>query len=58
MLPLIGATSRKRRIKRLIDQLEGYERAMRDICAQLIELSDEGDDLHIEVRRILECLDG
>jgi hypothetical protein len=58
MLPLIGEATRKRKIRRLIDQLEGYERAMRDVCAQLIELSPDGDDLHVEVRRVLEGLDG
>jgi hypothetical protein len=58
MLPLIGEATRKRRIKRLIGQLEGYETAIRDVCAQLIELSPDGDDLHVEVRRLLEALDG
>ena len=58
MVPLMSEATRKRRIKRLINQLEGYERAMRDVCAQLIELSPDGDDLHVEVLRVLEGLNG
>jgi hypothetical protein len=58
MFPLIGAVSRKRRINRLINEMESCELLMRDLCAQLIELSEEGDDLHVEVRRVLDALDG
>jgi hypothetical protein len=58
MFPLIGAATRKRRISRLIDELESCELLMRDLCAQLIELSEDGDDLHVEVRRVLEALEG
>jgi len=58
MLPLISERARKRRINRIIRELEGYETAMRDRCAQLMELAEPGDDLHVEVRRLVEALDG
>jgi hypothetical protein len=57
-IPLIGEASRKRRVNRLVAELEGYENAMRDRCAQLMELSHPGDDLYVEVRRLVEALDG
>ena len=57
-LTLMGDRNRRRRIDRLVRELEGYEYAMRDRCAQLLELCDHGDDLHTEVRRVLEALEG
>lgn len=60
MLPikLICEKARQRRISRLLRELEGYERAMRDRCAQVIELTEVGDDIHVECLRVLESLDG
>ena len=58
MIPVISERARKRRINRIIAELEGYERAMRDRCAQLMELAHDGDDLHVEARRLVEALDG
>jgi hypothetical protein len=58
MIPVMTERARKRRINRLIAELEGYEVAMRDRCSQLMELTDAGDDLHVEVRRLVEALDG
>lgn len=49
---------RRRRLHRLIDDLELHEHAMRDLCAALMELTDPDDDLHVEVQRLLEALDG
>ena len=57
-LNLMGERNRRRRIARLVRELEGYECAMRDRCAQLLELCDEDDDLSTEVRRVLEALEG
>ena len=54
----MGERNRRRRIARLVRELEGYECAMRDRCAQLLELCDEDDDLSTEVRRVLEALEG
>ncbi len=50
--------ARKRRINRLVLQLTGLELAMRDVSAALLELTDPGDDLHVEVIRLLQALDG
>lgn len=55
---LMAERCRRRRIDRIIRELEGYEWAMRDRCAQLLELCDPGDDLHTEVCRLLEALEG
>ena len=54
----MGEKARKRRINQLIDRIEGYERAMRDDLAALIELTDYGDDLHVEALQVLERLEG
>lgn len=48
---------RKKRIDCLLDQLADQEIALRDTCAALIECTDEGDELHLEIRRFLEQLD-
>jgi hypothetical protein len=56
VIPLISERARKRRINRLVAELEGYEHAMRDRCAQLIELSEPGDDLAVECLALLEKL--
>jgi hypothetical protein len=56
VIPLISERARKRRINRLVAELEGYEHAMRDRCAQLIELSEPGDDLAVECLALLERL--
>ena len=57
-LPVIGKRVRARRIKRLVAALGEHEAAMRDICAALLELTDQGDDLAVEVARILQALEG
>lgn len=57
-LPLMWRIHKKKRIAYLIEALGVHETGMRDCCAQLIELTDEGDDLHVEVQRLLEALDG
>lgn len=51
------ARARRRRINRLLIELEGYERSMRDRCHQLIELTDHGDDVHLAALLVLEALD-
>lgn len=57
-IPLISRAVRRHRINALVEQLGDYETAMRDVCAALIELTDPADDLHVEVQRLLEALDG
>jgi hypothetical protein len=57
MIPVVGRAARKRRILRALDRLEGYERAMRDDCALILELCDPDDDLCVEVVRLLERLE-
>lgn len=48
---------RMKRIDVLLDVLADQEIALRDTCAALIECTDEGDELHMEIRRFLEQLD-
>lgn len=57
-IPLLSRLMRKRRMALLIDAIELHEGALRDACAALIELTDPDDDLHLEVQRLLEALDG
>jgi hypothetical protein len=57
-VPVIGKRFRKARISALVEQLSAHEAAMRDLCAELLELSDPGDDLAVEVLRLLTTLDG
>jgi hypothetical protein len=57
-IPLISRALRQRRIHGLVDRIALHEAVLRDYCAQLIELTEPEDDLHVEVRRLLEALDG
>ena len=57
-VPVIGKALRKRRINQLVSQLGDLEACMRDVCAALVELTEQNDDLHVEIVRILKALDG
>jgi hypothetical protein len=56
--PLLSRMLRMRRIHHLVDEIEIHEARLRDLCSALIELSDPDDDLHVEIVRLLEALDG
>ena len=47
---------RRRRIALLIDELTLWEAQGRDLLAQVIELTDPNDDLHVECARVLDLL--
>jgi hypothetical protein len=55
---VLSKARRRRRINELTDEVAHHERQMRNAVAKLIELTDLGDDLHVECRRLLEALDG
>ena len=57
-MPLMWRIHKRRRVEYLVEALGVHETAMRDCIAQLIELTDAGDDLHVECLRLLEALDG
>lgn len=57
-IPVIGRALRLQRINDLVEELSELEGDMRDVCAALIELTDKDDDLHIEVARLIQALDG
>jgi hypothetical protein len=57
-IPVIRGRARKKRIDALVEEVSHHERQIRNALAGLIELTEKGDDLHIECRRLLEALDG
>jgi hypothetical protein len=57
-IPVIGKRLRRERINALVEELSDLEGGMRDVAAALIELTDKGDDLHVEVVRLIQALDG
>ena len=57
-VPLIGKVFRRQRIEQLTTLLGHHEDQMRGLAAQLLELTEPGDDLAVEVLRLLEALDG
>lgn len=57
-LPVLGKVLRKERVMDLVEDLEELEFQMRDVCAAILELTDQGDDLHKEVHELLQALDG
>ena len=57
MIPLISLRNKRKRIRALVDEVSHHERQMRNAVAALVELTDPGDDLHVECLRLLEQLD-
>ena len=57
-IPVIGKRLRLERINALVEELSDLEGGMRDVAAALIELTDPNDDLHVEVVRLIQALDG
>jgi hypothetical protein len=57
-IPVIGKRLRRERINALVEELSDLEGGIRDVAAALIELTDKGDDLHVEVVRLIQALDG
>ena len=54
---LVSLRNKRSRIKALVDEVGHHERQLRNAVAQLVELTEPGDDLHVECRRLLEQLD-
>jgi hypothetical protein len=57
-IPVIGKKLRLERINALVEELSDLEGGIRDVAAALIELTDPNDDLHVEVVRLIQALDG
>jgi hypothetical protein len=57
-LRTISRAWRRRYIAQLLDDLAQWEADGRDLLAQVVELTDDGDDIHREAVRILELLEG
>lgn len=57
-VPVVGRIWRRHRLAQLVDELQLWEQEGRDLLAQVVELTEEGDDLHTECRRVLELLEG
>jgi hypothetical protein len=57
-IPVIGRALRLQRINDLVEELSELEGGMRDVCAALIDMTDPDDDLHVEVVRLIQALDG
>jgi hypothetical protein len=57
-IPVIGRAFRNHRINVLVNEMAELEQAMRDTGAQLLELSEPGDDLAEAVERLLLALEG
>jgi len=55
-IPVVSRFMRRRRIALLIDELTLWEAQGRDLLAQVIELTDPNDDLHVECARVLDLL--
>lgn len=53
----LSRRGRKQRIEKLLDQLAEQEIALRDTCAALLECTEDGDELALEIQRLLEQLD-
>ena len=55
--PLMAKLHRKKRMQILLYAIEHHEIGLRDACAALIELTTPDDELHLEIKRLLEGLD-
>lgn len=57
-VPTVSRMWRRRRLAELIESLTEWEVVGRDLLAQVIELTDDDDDMHTEARRVLDLLSG
>lgn len=55
---VVSRAWRRRRLVQLMEDLQLWELDGRELLAQVVELTDPGDDLHREASRVLELLDG
>lgn len=55
---VVSRAWRRRHLAQLLDDLQQWEIEGRDLLAQVVELTDEGDDLHCEAARVLDLLAG
>jgi hypothetical protein len=53
----LSQRSRRRRQKTLIDRLEALEVELMDVCSAILEVTEPGDAVSIEVRRLLEAFE-
>ena len=56
-IPLLSHWSRKVRRQALFTEIEMHVDCIRDLSHALLELSDQGDDLSLQVHALLEALD-
>lgn len=54
--PSASAGESLERVLCLIEKLEFHQRRMEDILSAILDLSEPGDDLAVECRRLLACL--
>lgn len=57
-LRLMTRQERGRRSRQLVRELGQLEGRMRDVCAELLDLAEPGDDLGAAVGRLLVALEG
>lgn len=57
-VPVLSKLLRRRRMDHLLDHLGELEAQMRGTVAALQELTEPGDDLAVELERLLQALDG
>lgn len=57
-LRVMTRRERGRRSRQLVGELGQLEARMRNVCAELLELSEPGDDLGDAVARLLVALEG
>jgi hypothetical protein len=55
---VVSRAWRRHQLVQLLDDMALWEADGRNLLAQVLELTDEGDDLHREAVRILELLGG
>lgn len=55
---VLGRRRRRERISQLIEELGSWEEKGRGILSRLQELTDPGDDLAVEIARLIQALDG
>ena len=57
-IPVVSGWARRRKVSRVIEHIGLLEEEIRNECAVLLDLVDTNDDLAVEIRRLLEALEG
>ena len=53
----MGPYARRKKLAALLQEAQVLEAQLCDVIAQVVELTEKGDELHLQMRELLEALE-